>query len=72
MVIAYLRSSSMRIKVKNVLGPRVAIHSGVLQGSVFGPFLFSTFIGSIDFSLQHVKCVEYAEEVTNMETVAEK
>ena len=71
-LLSYLQSRSMRVKVKNVLGHSVAIPSGVPQGSVLGPFLFSAFMGSIDFSSEHVKCVKYADDVTIVETVAER
>ena len=69
-LLSYLSSRSMRVKIMNTLGPLVAIQSGVPQGSVLGPFLFTAFMGSIDFSKSNTKCVKYADDVTIIETVS--
>ena len=68
-LLSYLSSRSMRVKIMNVLGPHVAIQSGVPQGSVLGPFLFSAFMGSIDFPNDNAKSIKYADDVSIIETV---
>lgn len=39
----------------NALGPSVKIQFGVPQGSVLGMFLYTAFMESIDFDINHVK-----------------
>ena len=60
----------MRVKVLNTLGPIVDIPSGVPQGSVFGPFLFVAFMGSVNFSNMNVKCIKYSDDVTLIESLS--
>lgn len=68
-LLSYLRSRTMRVKIMNFLGPTVPISSGVPQGSVLGPSLFTAYMGSIDFSCSNIKCVKYADDVTIVETM---
>jgi hypothetical protein len=68
-LLSYLRSRTMRVKIMNALGPSAPICSGVPQGSVLGPFLFTAYMGSIDFSGSNIQCIKYADDVTIVETV---
>ena len=47
----------------------VSVCLGVTQGSVLAPFLFAAFMGSIDFSANHIECVKYADDITIIEGV---
>lgn len=67
---SYLSSRSMSVKVLNNFGPVVSVPSGVPQGSVLGPFLFAAFMGSINFSVENVKCIKYADDLTIIEPLS--
>ena len=68
-LLSYLRSRTMRVQIMNVLGPTVPVYSGVPQGSVLGPSLFTAYMGSIDFSGNKTQCVKYADDITIVETM---
>ena len=66
---SYLTSRQFRVKTKGALGPLVKIQSGVPQGSVLGPYLFAAFMGCIDFDVYNVFSVQYADDVTLIESL---
>jgi hypothetical protein len=68
-LLSYFSSRSFQVKVHGRYGPSVSCLSGVPQGSVLGPFLFASFMGSIDFSTHNLKCIKYADDVTIIETI---
>ena len=59
----------MSVRVNN-LGPTAIVPSGVPQGSALVPFLFSAFMGSVDFSRENVKCIKYVDDLTIIESLS--
>ena len=68
-LLSYLSSRTMSVRVCSIQGPVVSVPSGVPQGSVLGPFLFTAFMGSVDFSGINVKCIKYADDLTIIESL---
>ena len=67
---SYLSFRNFQVKVNNRCGPLVKCISGVPQGSVLGPFLFASFMGSVNFNnVQNIKCIKYADDVTIIEVM---
>jgi hypothetical protein len=61
---SYLTSRQQYVKIDDVASPAVSLQSGVPQGSVLGPVLFSTFIAPLagvisTFNIQHQ---QYADD----------
>lgn len=54
-LLSNFQDCKMWVKVRNALGPSVKIQFGVPQASVLGTFLYTAFIESIDFDINHVK-----------------
>lgn len=65
----YLSGRTIRVKVKDALGPQVVVPSGVPQGSVLGPYLFAAYMGSICFSHHSAVAIQYADDVTIIEAI---
>ena len=65
----YLSQRNFSVRIDNNFGRRVVATSGVPQGSVLGPLLFASFMGSIDFESDLVQCVKYADDITLVESI---
>ena len=64
---SYLSDRRFRVRIRGCEGQAVWSLSGVPQGSVLGPFLFASFMGSINFDSEHVSCIKYADDITIIE-----
>lgn len=58
MIYSYLTGRTMRVKINSLLSCAASLNSGVPQGSILGPLLFSCYINSIvhklDYSTPHL------------------
>ena len=66
---SYLSDRFFQVRVNGVCGESTLTTSGVPQGSVLGPFLFASFMSSIEFESDHVHCVKYADDITIIERI---
>jgi hypothetical protein len=64
----YLTDRRMRVRLNGSLGPAFEVVSGVPQGSVLGPYLFASFMGSLSRAAD-ANMVIYADDVTLIEEV---
>ena len=62
----YLTDRRMRVRFNGSLGPTFEVVSGVPQGSVLGPYLFASFMGSLNRAVD-ANMVIYADDVTLIE-----
>jgi len=63
---SYITSRTQFIKFEGEVGPKTAVVSGVPQGSVLGPLLFSTYVSPISRIASHFEISQhhYADDTT--------
>ena len=61
---SYLENRHQYVKIGTEFSSNLAVTSGVPQGSVFGPFLFSVVIGSLTLPNDLCHIVKYADDIT--------
>jgi hypothetical protein len=59
----YLSNRNMTVIVNGSLSPPAPILSGVIQGSVLGPILFSIYVNDIDLCISSANIVKYADDI---------
>lgn len=59
----YLCERTQRVKISNSVSKKLALTSGVPQGSVLGPLLFVIFMDDIDFCIKDSKMVKFADDI---------
>ena len=60
---SYLDNRTQQVIIKDSLSSEKKLLSGVPQGSVFGPLLFSLFFGPLNVILAHgLKVMVYADD----------
>ena len=64
----FLSNREQRLKLDNIFGPVYCVPSGIPQGSILGPTLFSYFMGSLSVS-PDLTVVLYADDVTLVEPI---
>ena len=66
---SYLSNRSQYVEIDNVLSTKMAINTGVPQGSILGPLLFLIFMNDIPNSNQAFWFVLYADDTTLFSTI---
>ena len=61
---SYLSHRKQYVEINNIKSEEILMEYGVPQGSVLGPLLFIIMINDITNSLQHSKCIIYADDTT--------
>ena len=61
---SYLCERKQRVRLGNVLSSVTNVTSGVPQGSVLGPHLFSMFMSTFSVSSTQTTIVKYADDIT--------
>ena len=64
---SFLKDRCNRISVDGVHGPVTWVKSGLPQGSVLGPYLFSLFMSTLTISADDACLVKYADDITLVE-----
>jgi len=67
-LIDFLLNRVQRLKLGNIFGPVHCVPSGIPQGSILGPTLFSCFMGSLSVSSDST-IVLYADDLTLVEPI---
>ena len=65
-LVDYLTFRFQKVKVKNSCGPLFQVPSGVPQGSILGPYLFASFMGSLNVPPPN-KIIIYADDIILLE-----
>jgi len=60
----YLENRYQAVKIGNELSSAMPVSSGVPQGSLLGPFLFSIVMGSLTFHDPQCQIIKYADDIT--------
>ena len=63
LILGFLSDRWQRVLLRDDVSEWVKIPSGVLQGSVLGPFLFCLVIDSLSPSCSNTKVIKYADDV---------
>ena len=61
---SYLHDRSQSVKIGNSISASGRVHSGVPQGSILGPFLFSLVIATYNPVTDHALAVKFADDLT--------
>ena len=67
--VSYFTSRKQFVKVGTECSRVIHVTSGVPQGSVVGPFIFSLVAGSFDFESKDCKVIKYADDFTMCATL---
>ena len=59
----------MMVNYQNNCGPLIPVVSGVPQGSILGPFLCASFLGSVLLQSQCARLIKYADDMTVIERI---
>ena len=62
-LIEYLTNRNQVVKVKTYVSSTKQVTSGVIQGSVLGPLLFTIFLNDIDVSVKNCVILKYADDI---------
>lgn len=60
----YLQNRSQKVKFGRTLSDSLLTNTGVPQGSILGPILFSIFVNDIKSAITYSKVVQYADDTT--------
>ena len=61
---SYLQCRKQFVKLKNVHSKLINVSSGIPQGSVLGPYLFSLVVGSLELANESCNLFKYADDLT--------
>lgn len=62
-IINYIKGRTQIVNVNGVLSRERHVSSGVIQGSVLGPLLFSIFVNDIDEYIDNCLLLKYADDI---------
>ena len=62
-IINYLQNRTQFVNINGVLSTERQVSSGVVQGSVLGPLLFTIFVNDIDEHITNSVILKYADDV---------
>ena len=61
---SYLENRTQYVQYNTGLSTKKTIKCGVPQGSVLGPLLFVIYVNDLSHSLNHCKCIQFADDTT--------
>ena len=66
---SYLTSRIQHIRINGQVGPPCDVLSGVPQGSVLGPYLFSLFMSSLSIDSPNVRLIKFADDLSLVQSI---
>ncbi|MEL7308662.1 MAG: reverse transcriptase family protein, partial [Pseudomonadota bacterium] len=62
-IMNYLSDRSQVVKINSIISSEKQVTSGVIQGSVLGPLLFTIFVNDIDDNVNNCVLLKYADDI---------
>lgn len=60
---AFLHNRPQRVKVNNIMSDSLTLNTGLPQGCILSPLLFSVYTNGITYNTEHLTLIKYADDM---------